>query len=92
MKRAVASGVAKDVYPDERLELLDTRSADAMGAALPRAAGFTGKGVTVGIVDSGCDATHPDLADHVVHNVKIYSAEYANVRPRLEQHHRRRRR
>ena len=43
--------------------------------------GFTGKGVTVAVVDSGCDASHPDLADHVVHNVKLYSAEYANVPP-----------
>ena len=30
------------------------------------------------VVDSGCDASHPDLADHVVHNVKLYSGEYAN--------------
>jgi serine protease AprX len=52
-----------------------------MGAATPRANGFTGKGVTVAVVDSGCDASHPDLADHVVHNVKLYSAEYANVAP-----------
>jgi serine protease AprX len=52
-----------------------------MGAATLRAAGLTGRGVTVGIVDSGCDASHPDLADHVVHNVKLYSAEYANLPP-----------
>ena len=81
MEAAVATGAARDVYPDERVELFDTASADAMGSALPRAAGFTGKGVTVGIVDSGCDASHPDLADHVAHNVKLYSGEYANVAP-----------
>ena len=52
-----------------------------MGAAVARAAGLTGKGVTVGVVDSGCDASHPDLADHVAHNVKLVSAEYANVPP-----------
>jgi serine protease AprX len=33
----------------------------------------------VAVVDSGCDASHPDLADHVVHNVKLYSGEYANL-------------
>ncbi len=78
---AVQGGAANDVYPDEQLRYFDRSSADAMGAALPRAKGFTGKGVTVAVVDSGCDASHPDLADHVVHNVKLYSAEYANVTP-----------
>ena len=81
MQSAVTGGVAEDVYPDLALQLFDTVSSDAMGSALPRAAGFTGQGVTVAIVDSGCDASHPDLADHVVHNVKLYSAEYANVPP-----------
>src|SRR5688500_221993 len=52
-----------------------------MGAAVPRAAGLTGRGVTVAVVDSGCDASHPDLADHVAHNVKLYSGEYVNLPP-----------
>ena len=77
----VDSGLAADVYPSERIELLDTESSDAMGAARARARGFTGKGVTVGVVDSGCDATHPDLADHVVHNVKLVGTEYLNLPP-----------
>lgn len=81
MRTAVTSGLAQDVYPDERLQLLDTASTDAMGGAATRAKGLTGKGVTVGIVDSGCDATQPDLADHVKHNVSLLSAEYANVTP-----------
>jgi serine protease AprX len=81
MRTAVTSGVARDVYPEERVELLDTASSNAMGAAGPRKAGLTGKGVTVAIVDSGCDATHPDLADHVSHNVKLISAEYVNQAP-----------
>ena len=78
---AVDRGIAADVYPDERLEYFDTASSDAMGAAAMRADGLTGKGVTVAVVDSGCDASHPDLADRVTHNVKLVGAEYANVPP-----------
>ena len=81
MQAAVTAGHALDIYPDEKVELFDTTSSDAIGAATVRAAGLTGKGVTVAVVDSGCDATHPDLADHVAHNVKLYSGEYANIRP-----------
>ena len=81
MESAVNLGTANDIYPDDPVELLDTASSDAMGAAIPRANGFTGKGTTVAVVDSGCDASHPDLADHVVHNVKLYSAEYVNIPP-----------
>jgi serine protease AprX len=84
MQKAVNQGIANDVYPDTPIQLLDTKSADAMGAASLRAAGLTGKGVTVAVVDSGCDATHPDLADHVIHNVSIFSAEYANGRPNAD--------
>ena len=79
MTEAVTDGVADDVYPDEQVELLDTRSSNAMGSAALRARGFTGKGVTVGVVDSGCDATHPDLAKRVTHNVSLVSGEYANL-------------
>lgn len=81
MRAAVAAGLADDVYADEPIQLLDTASSDAMGAAATRAAGQTGQGVTVAVVDSGCDASHPDLADHVTHNVKLVSAEYANISP-----------
>jgi serine protease AprX len=81
IEQAVTTGVVDDVYPDERIQLLDTASSDAMGGAATRAAGLTGKGVTVAVVDSGCDATHPDLADHVVHNVMLFGPEYGNMPP-----------
>jgi serine protease AprX len=81
MKTAVATGAATDVYPDDPIELLDQTSADSIGAAIPRANGYTGKGVTVAVVDSGCDAGHADLDGNVVHNVKLVSAEYANLPP-----------
>ena len=42
------------------------------GAALPVPnLGVTGKGVTVAVIDSGIDFTHPDLADAMVANVKM---------------------
>ncbi|HEY7741312.1 MAG TPA: S8 family serine peptidase [Steroidobacteraceae bacterium] len=81
MQLAVSAGAARDVYPDERLDYFDTASSGAIGATMLHAAGLTGQGVTVGVVDSGCDATHPDLADHVVHNVKLVSGEYVNLTP-----------
>jgi len=81
MQLAVASGRANDVYPDERLDFFNTASSGAIGATALHAAGIRGQGVTVGIVDSGCDASHPDLADHVVHNVKLVSGEYVNLPP-----------
>src|SRR3954452_7396855 len=85
MKAAVTTGLAQDVYPDERIQLLDTASSNAMSSS-PAAATrlrktFTGKGVTVAVVDSGCDATQPDLAKRVKHNVSLLSAEYANGTP-----------
>ena len=81
MQAAVTTGRAVDVYPDEPVQLFDTASADAMGAAALRAAGYTGQGVTVAVIDSGCDASHPDLANRVKHNVKLYSGEYLNLPP-----------
>jgi len=81
LKAAVATGGANDVYADERNELHDTASTASIGGAAIRAKGLTGKGMTVGIVDSGCDATQPDIADHVVHNVKLVSPEYVNLPP-----------
>ena len=85
MKAAVTTGLAQDVYPDERIQLLDTPSSNAMSSSAAAATNlrktFTGKGVTVGVVDSGCDATQPDLKNRVKHNVTLVSAEYANVTP-----------
>ncbi|MEJ7795329.1 MAG: S8 family serine peptidase [Nocardioides sp.] len=86
LRDAVAAGVARDVYPNETLAYDDTASSNVMSST-PQAAtalrkqGFTGKGVTVGIVDSGCDGTHPDLTQRIEHNVTLVSAEYVNQAP-----------
>ena len=81
IRNAVLSRKANDVYPDQSNALLDKTSTDSMKTAAVRAKGYTGKGMTVAVVDSGCDATHPDIADHVAHNVKLISAEYVNLAP-----------
>ncbi len=83
MTRAIDLGLARDVYPDETLTYTDTASSNVMSSSTKaaqalRRKGLTGKGVTVGIVDSGCDGTHADLADHIVHNVTLVSPEYVN--------------
>ncbi len=84
LARIVPEGLGLDVRADEVLSYADTASSDVMSSS-PTAAkklrskGLTGKGVTVGVVDSGCDGTHPDLADHIVHNVILLSPEYANA-------------
>lgn len=83
-KLVKAAKIGNDVYPDETLRYTDTASSDTMSSSPEaaqrlRARGLTGKGVTVGIVDSGCDGTHPDLADHISHNVTLVSPEYVNA-------------
>ena len=76
-----AAGIANAVYPDQRLQYFWDVSNRTMKADSAQALGWTGKGVRVAIVDSGIDATHPDLADHVIHNVKLLGPEYANQHP-----------
>ncbi|WP_051386363.1 S8 family serine peptidase [Actinokineospora inagensis] len=57
-------GVRKIWLDGTRTPLLD-KSALQIGAPTAWQAGYTGKGVTVAVLDSGVDTTHPDLTTQV---------------------------
>jgi len=59
-----ASGVEK-VWLDGKRKLTLDESVPQIGAPAAWQAGYTGKGVSVAVLDSGIDTSHPDLATQV---------------------------
>ncbi|MET8121636.1 S8 family serine peptidase [Micromonospora sp. NPDC005189] len=62
--RSIQGGVKK-VWLNARYRATLERSVPQIGAPAAWQAGYTGKGVTVAVLDSGYDTDHPDLAGRV---------------------------
>ncbi|HEX6355918.1 S8 family serine peptidase [Actinophytocola sp.] len=74
---AAAKGAGRIWLDGKRQVSLDV-SVPQIGAPTAWDAGFDGTGVTVAILDTGIDATHPDLADRIVETENFTDAADTN--------------
>ncbi|MFE6979054.1 S8 family serine peptidase [Streptomyces sp. NPDC057682] len=74
--RALAGGANK-LWLDGRMRIALDRSVPQINAPQAWSDGYTGKGVTVAVLDSGYDSDHPDLAGRVTTSATFLGGDSA---------------
>ncbi|WP_410789813.1 S8 family serine peptidase [Kribbella sp. C-35] len=76
-KAFMSSAGFSKLWLDGKRKLLLDQSVPQIGGPVAWQAGYTGKGVSVAVLDSGVDATHPDLATQIA-GEKNFTTESAD--------------